>query len=300
LGANLSAEEIYNNSKGNLGYSDWKKISVIAQSDSQGKLTASMNLGYWYNDCSGTVWFDGLTITEVTDNNEKTSTWKFLFVVLENTSLKTYDSELDQELNLSYHLTDKQYAALCKSIDDFQTDMNKIANGRFLFDVSTVKCSAEFSTYDKISAGYYINSESALDYLLSQNINLENYDHVVFLSCFPELPRTYWGLGGTYLDKYIGYSQIVYGDWCEWYCYDVSPTCWPAGVIVHEFLHFMETYAREFGYEIASPDQAQNYGYENVDDWRNYYTDFINNEIHNNEKIGIPEFLWYYPPTSLK
>ena len=54
----------WNCSDGLSGTSGWKKFSVNFNSGNKTTADVSMNLGYWNNTCTGTAWFDGITITE--------------------------------------------------------------------------------------------------------------------------------------------------------------------------------------------------------------------------------------------
>ncbi len=302
LGANISAEYLYNNSQGVLGDSDWTTISLIAKSDEKGILGVSLNLGYWYNACSGTIWYDNLKITEYSDFMVEDPTWNFLFVVLTNTSLNTYDDDLKKQLNISHQMTDAEYKAICKSVEDFENDLTNKSKGVLKANATIVKCNAEISDYEKSGNGYYITAGAALKYLNEQNINIDEYDHVVFVTSFPDLPRSYFGLGGTFIKGYRGFSLIMYGDGgtdCTRYCYDVSESNWPAGLYVHEFIHSIENYAKKFGFTVPSADGSGQYGYgtQNTDGWRKFYMDIILNQVkYNGTYTGVDPSIWRIPP----
>lgn len=71
IGVNLSSGN-YANSKSLFGDNDWTTLKHRAFSDHDGRLTISMNLGYWYNSCTGTAWFSGLrydTMESLTPEN---------------------------------------------------------------------------------------------------------------------------------------------------------------------------------------------------------------------------------------
>lgn len=302
LGANISAEYSYNNSRGVLGDSDWTTISLIAKSDEKGILPVSLNLGYWSNACSGTAWYDNLKIVEYSDFTVEDPTWNFLFVILTNTSLNTYDEELKKQLNISHQMTDAEYEAICKSIEDFEKDLTNKSKGVLKADTTIVKCNAKISDYEKSGNGYYITAGTALKYLNEQNISIDEYDHVVFVTSFPDLPHSYFGLGGTFIKGYRGFSLIMYGNGgtdCTRYCYDVSESNWPAGLYVHEFIHSIENYAKKFGVTVPSADGSGQYGYgtQNTDGWRKFYMDIILNQVrYNGAYTGVDPIIWKIPP----
>jgi hypothetical protein len=197
-------------------------------------------------------------------------------------------------------MSNEQYIAICKSIDDFKSDITSKSNWQITANTTIIKCDTELSDYSKLSFGYYIDAKDAFEYLENENISMDSYDHVFFVTCFPDLPRSYFGLGGTFIQGDCGFSFIVYGsgamDSTE-YCYNISQTNWPAGLYVHEFIHSLERYAAKFGYFVPSADGAEKYGYENIDHWRNYYTDILNNNVfHDGEYIGVPFEVWSLPP----
>jgi len=300
-GANICAGDYYNNSTAILGDSDWESVYVLVTTGSSGVLKVSMNLGYFYNDCTGTAWFHGLTVREVADYAEECPTWNYLFVALGNTSLHTYDEELKKQLDLSGTMTEETYRALCKCVEDFETDLERIADGMFRVKADVIRCDAEMNDYTKGTSGYYIKNTSAYQYLNEQNIDIDDYDHVIFVADFPDLPRKYFGLGGTMINDKRGFSLIVYGGNVSEYCYNITQKNWPAGVYVHEFLHTMDTYGRWFGSTGANPDGAETYGYPNVDHWRTFYADIIHDRVlYKDEYIGVDPFIWQIPPRLLE
>lgn len=301
LGANICVGD-FNNSKGILGTQDWQTIYVVGCSDEEGILNVSMNLGYWSNACTGTAWFENIKVTPAEEFKADDPTWKFLFVVLTNTSLNTYDEDLKKQLNISHKMTDAEYKAICKSITDFEEDLTTKSNGILKAEAAVVKCDTKISDYEKSGNGYYITNSTAWKYVDENNINIDGYDHVFFIISFPKLPRQYFGLGGTFITGDIGFSLIMYGDGatdCTQYCYNITENNWPAGLYVHEFLHSIETYAKKFGYTIPSPDGSGQYGYgtENLDGWRKFYMDIVNNKVkYNGTYTGVNPLVWNVPP----
>ncbi len=286
------------------GSVDWQTVQLCIGSDSQGLLTLNMNLGSLTNKCSGTVWFDNVRAVPVSEYEGTETRWKFLFVLLGNTSLNTYDEDLQKQINISHAMTDAEVKAITKSINDFEKDLTKVSEGKINTEVTMVKCDANISSYEKGEYGYHIAANEAFNYANEQKINVADYDHVVFVASLPDIPREYFGLGGTFIRGSIGFSFIMYGsettDPTE-YCYNVTEKSWPAGLYVHEFIHSIESYARRLSMStVPSADGAYTYGYEDVDGWRTYYGDVINNRVsHEGSVMGVDPKLWAMPPRLL-
>ncbi len=228
------------------------------------------------------------------------SVWNILFVVLTNTSLNVYDRDEQKQLDLSYQMTEEEFNAICKSAVDFENDLEDKSEYKLEAAVTVLRCDKVLSDYEKFGLGYYITSAAAKEYLEQQGVDVTNYDHVIFVTTFPDLPHSYFGLGGTFIEGYRGFSFIVYGSGVinpTEFCYNISKTNWPAGLYIHEFLHGIESYGRYKNMEVPSPDGAETYGYQNVDGWRNYYTDIINNRVpFEGGYIGVSPELWKMPP----
>ena len=201
------------------------------------------------------------------------------------------------------YLSDEEYKAICKSIDDFKNDLNEKAAGTVKVTTKIIKADTEFSDYDKIGYNsYYASDRAALEYFKKNKINIDGYDHVFLVNSFPELPRDYFALGGTFINGLVAMSYILYGDGatnCLEYCYNITETNWPAGLFLHEFLHGVESYGNAIGYPVPSPDGSGTYGYPDVDGWRTFYMDIVNNNVKKNNSYvgGVHPLVWRLPPS---
>lgn len=298
IGANISVNN--RRAVGVTGSSDWQTMQLCVTSNSLGIIEISMNLGSLTNKCSGTVWFDNLQVEPLSEYESTETRWKFLVVLLGKTSLNTYDEDLKKQINLSYAMTEEDVKGITKSINDFEKDLTELSEGKVNAEVTIVRSNANINSYRKSGYGYYIDAYEAKNYLDEQKINFACYDHVMFVACSPDIPREYFGLGGMRISGNIGYSFIIYGGETTIpaeYCYRVTETCWPACVYVHEFLHSIENYAIRFGTTVPSIHGADIYGYEDVDGWRTFYGDIMNNRVcHEGNVLGVDPKVWSIPP----
>jgi len=285
------------------GTTDWKTVYIPVKTDSLGKITLSLALGYWNNACTGQAWFDNFQAIEIAEIETRDPIWNCLFIIQTNVSFKTFNEDTEESINISHKMSDDEYKAICKSIDDFKNDLNEKAAGTVKVTTKIIKADTEFSDYDKIGYNsYYASDRAALEYFKKNKINIDGYDHVFLVNSFPELPRDYFALGGTFINGLVAMSYILYGDGatnCLEYCYNITETNWPAGLFLHEFLHGVESYGNAIGYPVPSPDGSGTYGYPDVDGWRTFYMDIVNNNVKKNSSYvgGVHPLVWRLPPS---
>ncbi len=301
MGANISVGD-YKCSASILGTSDWKTLRVLVRTDSEGYINVSLNLGYWENTCTGTAWFDNVRLTELSKYNTEDNTWKFLTVIAPSTSIDTYDKELGKNISLHYKMSDEEVRILKKDMETFEADMVNITGGLAKAEVDVVVCDKNLDKYTKPDGnGYYINANEAYEYCVENNISLDGYDHLFIIVNLPSLPVDYFGLGGMYTKNNIGYAFIrFYGEDTINWTYD-DPEAWPPSVYVHEFLHYIESYSHDLGFEIGSIHDAEKFGYKDVHGWREFYSDFMTkNVVYNGKKLGVEPIVWNAAPHKLK
>ena len=299
LGASISLGD-YNNSRGILGTSDWQTIRVIGRSDAQGILNVSMNLGYFFNTCTGTAWFENIYVTPADEYKTEDNTWKFLAVILTDTGIDVMDNDTKRRVKLSHEMSSAEIFALKKSLNSLETDLMSDANGLFKVDVDIVEADAKCTSYTKDGNGYSISASSAYKYLQDNNIDITGYDHVIMVTCLPSLPASYFGLGGTFIDGKVGFSFVLHTN--TNYATDyLNSNQWLPAVYVHEFLHSIESYSHSLNLEVPVLHDAEELGYTDKDDWREWYRDFINKNVNSNgKKIGVDPKVWKLPPSLLQ
>lgn len=280
------------------GTNDWTTVKVLGFSDREGNLPFDLNLGGSGDQASsGTVWFDNVTYTRTTDCMDSDPTWKFLAVILPNTRLDT-GAGAKKPLHLSYTMKDRHIDLLKDALAKLESDLTEISRGKIGAQIDVIVSDAVMDAYENEDFGYTISEESAYIYCAENGIDISRYDHIYFISCLPGMPADYFGLGGSFISGYTGFSQIYFlseeylsqtmGE--GWY--------WTSSVFIHEFLHSMETYSEALGYEAAVLHDGEKYKYkEEPNDWREFYTDFINQEIsYQGKKIGIDRRVFAIKP----
>ena len=280
------------------GTNDWTTVKVLGFSDREGNLPFDLNLGGSGDQTSsGMVWFDNVTCTKAADCMDADPTWKFLAVILPNTKLDTVTGA-KKTLHLSYTMKDQQINMLREALAKLESDLTEISGGKIGAKVDAVVSEAVMDAYEEGDFGYTIPEENAYEYCAKNGIDILPYDHVYFISCLPGMPANYFGLGGSFISGYTGFSQVYFPS--EEY---LSQTMgegwyWTSSVFIHEFLHSMETYSGILGYEAAVLHDGEKYKYrEKPNDWREFYTDFINQEIqYQGKKIGIDRRVFAMKP----
>lgn len=280
------------------GTNDWTTVKVLGFSDKEGKLLFDLNLGGSSSQTSsGTVWFDNVTYTKTTDCMDSDPTWKFLAVILPNTGLDT-GAEAKEKLHLSYTMADRHINLIKDAMVKLESDFTEISNGKIGAEVDVIVSEGIMDAYEKGDFGYSIPTEAAYAYCVENGIGISQYDHVYFISCLPDMPADYFGLGGSFISGYTGFSQIYFPS--EEYLSQVmgGGWYWTSSAFIHEFLHSMETYSKALGYPVAVVHNGETYHYrEKPNDWREFYTDFINQEIqYKGEKIGVDKRVFAIKP----
>ena len=88
------------------------------------------------------------------------------------------------------------------------------------------------------------------------------------------------------------------GETEESYFHEGYETLCPPEIWIHEFIHSLEPLARAMGDTIPSPDDADKYGYKQIEDgyldgFYEYYADILSgNVIYDNRLIGVDEDKW--------
>lgn len=104
------------------------------------------------------------------------------------------------------------------------------------------------------------------------------------------------------MDYYgIGYSNIRLPNSSKSYVYryDTRINTFPEEVFLHEFLHSLERISEEYGYEIPSLHDSEEYGYKSqkLTGLKKWYEDYMNKNIKtSNSYIGLPEEVYTLKP----
>ncbi len=296
LGASISVGE--NISHTLFGTTEWQTVRVIGKSDKNGELSLSLNLGYFSNTVLGDAWFENIRIERAKDIASY-SEWRFLAVLITNTGIDTFDEELNARITLSHKMSDEEKSELRGSLLEFERTLSADSEGLFGVKLDIIESSMLCSDYTKCGCGYTITVESAYDYLKTMGIDLSEYDHIFFVTCLPDLPATYYGLGGLFMKGKVGYSFVLHRDVQHYldYLRRKGGWEWPPAVYAHEFLHSIENYSASLGYKLPSIHDGKEFGYSDAEEWREWYRDYIRKDvIRDGVRKGVEPLIWRLPP----
>ncbi len=291
LGANISVGS-HNTSRGVVGTSDTTTLRILGLSDANGKLTVTLGLGYWTHAGTGEAWFDNIRYIPADEYVCEDSTWHLLGIIMANTAFQKDGS------TMTHQMSPKEIQAGTCALRQATEDLNELARGLLHADMDVLVSYGRFDAYTYTDAlGYCLSHENAYAYCKRNHIDLSAYDHVLFIQCQPNMPHTYFGLGGCFIRRYIGHSNVLFHE-PRALTDSVKPgASWSSGVYIHEFLHAAESYSDRFGLPHPGLHSQERFGYVKTDHWRSYYRDFIRNSIRDGDRYaGIHPTVWRIPP----
>lgn len=227
--------------------------------------------------------------------------WNFLFLIFPNVDI-TYTDGSGQTISEKTSMSDNEIALLKRTAQLFEEDLYEmsryVVKPHVTVEVAEVPIAFDDLTYSD-SLGYYLDGR-AVSTMLPASIDLNDYDHVTVFADIDNVETKYWGLGGTTLLQGTGFSFInnFNTEYAMWAFDEESQ--WAPAIIVHEFLHYMETWSRICGCPIPiSADSGESLGYtSDTCDFKDFYTDFITHEVKTADGItsGVPCGIWRRPP----
>ena len=295
IGACLSTNDWFC-SRSLFGTNDWQTVGVLGRSDSEGRLFVSCNLGYYFNTCSGSAWFENFRFTEIPKKNEKT-TWRFLAVILTESGIDTVDE--GKRLCLSHSMTEEEILLIRKSLRNFEKDFREDGEGLVDAEVDILELRSKCTAYSKSDMGYHISAPLACRFLEENGVYIEKYDHVFMIVFQPSLPASYFGLGGLPIKGRVGFSFILHTDVNSslHYLSGKRENSWVSTIYMHEFLHSIESLSNALSLPVPAID-GERFGYADRDEYRLWYRDFIHNRImRDGKRHGVDARLWQLRPT---
>ena len=282
IGACISTNDWFC-SRSLFGTNDWQTVGVLGRSDNAGNLMVSLNLGYTFNTCSGSAWFENIRFTVAERYTKEDNTWRFLAVLVTESGIETYDEESGQYLSLSHTMSEAERTVLRQSLYQFERDFTRDGEGLISAKVDILETREKCTAYSKTDVGYLISGPDACRYLEDNGVRIEAYDHVFMIVCQPSLPVKYYGLGGLPIKNRVGFSFILHADVENslHYLSGKRENSWPSAIYMHEFLHSIESCANSLGLPVPMVDGERS-GYADLDEYRLWYHDFIHNKIHGN------------------
>jgi len=288
----------YNNSGGVTGTTDWTTQRVVGRSDKDGYLYVNYSLGYWNNACTGTAWFENIRITKLDDyKSEDDHVWNFLFVIASELELNFYDEYRDRNVKLNSTIDEKRISLIKEQAEQFEKVLSKASQGRIIPNVHIVVTPLRPERADCLGdTDYWLSGGNVKPDLDALGYDITSYDHVVVVADTGDMPSgSYWGLGGTFIQNYTGYTFIRSFGTAE-----KDGAGMNYGVMWHEFMHSLETRANWWGYDFPALHDMEQYPYKDDpgDDWN---TDYTNGTIRNCKRdyAGLPPVMWELKPTGM-
>lgn len=230
--------------------------------------------------------------------------WRFLAVILRNADIH-YTKSTGERVDDTTTMTDEEvnmYIDLSGRVrDDLITLSRGVIGAKMDYIVIDKTITFDDLVYSE-GNGYWLDPKGAEKFLPS-TVDLDYYDHITFFTDM-DLEVTYLGLGGVPFSQNTGYSLIRVKDTynASW-IFDEN-RAWPSAAIVHEFLHFMETWSKynNCGIYLGLHKGAEYYEDDPYWDKWYYYEQYINCEIplSNGAYTGVPIGLWRQPPHSFR
>lgn len=289
------------------GDQDWTKLTLLLYSADAAELTVSLNYGYYGNSCTGKVYFDDISLEEYTAPS--TSEWKMLFVILPNSEIPLIDEDGREYIGRE-GISAQEIEDIQEAVQLFQEDAYEDSGGRLRVSTETIIIDKPITclrdTGDK-DLGYTLYTQDAYE-LIKDEVDIDEYDHITVFGNLnlPGRPG-YYGLAfsnSSYLPFHQGTGYTIVNTQVS----DFSEkTAWRPALIMHEFLHYMEDWARMLNQGLPFEiDKVEEYGYQRDEgiykEWRKFYIDVMNHNVplENGERAGIPDSLWNVTPKEFR
>lgn len=236
-------------------------------------------------------------------NIEETTLWNFLFLIFKNNKI-VYIDDTGKECLENSIMSEEEIAILKEAISWFEKDIYEISNRMIKANIEIQVVDVPLTNLTLGEFGYKLAVRDAYD-LIKDFVDINLYDHITIFSDLNNIKTEYFGLGGTTFNQNTGYSFIntQNNDYAIWY-FD-RRNIWSSAVIVHEFLHFVETwseilnYERVLNYEIPFLlHDVEKYGYIYEEEYKKWYIDFINQKVllEDGSYAGVPKEVWSISP----
>jgi len=291
LGANVGIGD-YNHSGGAWGDTEWTTKRVVGKSNADGVLFVACCLGYYGNLCTGTAWFENIRVEELSEYKADDHEWDFLWVIIDEFEVNYYDAERKRTVKAKTNLSSEELSHIRSVAKEFETVIAKASEGRIIPNIEVVVINEKLRYIEPYFDDYYIGAGMAKEILEKYGMEASAYDHVAIIADVGDVPAGYWGLGGSFIRDYTGYTFARYlGNGNGGINY---------GMMWHEFMHSVETRAGYcMGFDFPGLHDMEQYPHYKNDpgDWWN--TDYTNGEVVGctRDYHGLPYFMWELKPT---
>jgi hypothetical protein len=235
--------------------------------------------------------------------------WKVLWLNYSETDVTIERGGSSRRYTVSQSDADKNIIASMP--DKFTSYIERSADNNVHIAVDYVCPSDPIKSVTKLSADNYWVSAADVKSDIDKYAPTGKYDSIIVSARIDGIPRNYWGMaqGMSELSNGAGYSFVAFldGD-ADWYMTATSDNPYPEEVYVHEWLHQLESFYRDKGYEFPGIDEADTaaYGYIRANSigyngWHIFYADIMSGKVYNKvtkKYIGITSEMWHLTPTT--
>ena len=221
--------------------------------------------------------------------------WKFLNVIF-----KSVDTTSPKNVHTTISAKGVKFLETLGS--EFERVFKEISVGKVRPKVDTIILeepitSLSFGEVDGEGMEYQICYDDVKD-ILRDKVDIFKYNHLSVFTSLEPIDTDYFGLGGMIIENKVGYSFINCREesYYEW-VFDPKQSKYRTAVMIHEFLHGIESWSRYLGYSgFHALHDAEDLGYTNDKEWLAWYTDYVNDITHDNWTLsGINPEVWKIP-----
>lgn len=294
-GAQIGIRDTTECSKSVVGTNDWTQLTFLFNSKNRTEIEVGFRLGGFEEMSIGTAWFTDFKIEEGTLDIDQN--WHMACFIIEN---------IDVNIKLNGQMKNIKLSMSSNDIYDIEANMRRLpttfqtlSDGKMKMDYDIFRISTPLKTISYDEENEYYVSPGDVKHLIEDYVEKEEYDYIFVAVRLGNinnnkevLVHDWIGLGG--MDYYeIGFSNIRLPDSENSYIYkyDSRINTFPEEVFIHEFLHTLERYEEEYGNtNLAALHDNEKYGYktERLTGLKNWYQDYMNNEIKN-LKVGLTQ-----------
>lgn len=226
----------------------------------------------------------GLLPTPVFAAETKKPDWNFLVIFA---PMDADYKENGQTKHIKTSLTKEERTTLIKQLVEFESTM--IESGVMTPHFQKYAISAPITKLIESSYGPYPRIEDIASYLEEQDIDLDEYDHVIVYARMDGIDLGYGGITpAKSFDNGTTYSFLP-ADYClrDW----GSTPKRPAYLILHEFLHTMErTCGESFDLHAIEDDMVP--GYQTDEKYKACMMDILLNRVTGDHGSGVRPSAW--------
>ncbi len=231
--------------------------------------------------------------------------WYFLFAVFKNVNADGKDKD-GKTVHVTYSMSPEEVDIARNNAQAFEAYMNSLGVMRAHVEVVEIEEPVTELKEHSASKGSLVGPVQAAP-LLKNKVDLDRYDHICCIVGLDNLVTRWIGVSSSTFENGTGHSCVNFVN-REYALKNYAPleNYWRPALYVHEFLHFGEHLNQKWGEEfVLHRDGKTHYVKSKTDDWKDYYTDAILNQLTDLDVFpeggtGIRPIVWQVPPHALR